>query len=235
MLEKEFEALNQLNWGTDRKPLNPIDDAVIAAHGDAKASKELEDQFIAALKSGKLNRDGVDFVCRKLMIIGTAAAVPALAELLPSKENSHMARFALERIPAAEAAKALRDSLSKVESPQKIGVISSLGQRRDKDSASALAGLVNDADSGVARAAALALGEIKTAEAAKALTGAKAKDGPAMLAAADANLTCAEWLLANGNKAEALAIYKTLTGEALPKHIRLAGTRGMLACAGKKD
>ncbi len=34
------------------------------------------------------------------MVIGTAESVPALAALLPDKDLSHMARYALERIPA---------------------------------------------------------------------------------------------------------------------------------------
>ena len=34
--------------------------------------------------------------------------------------------------------------------------------------------------------------------------------------------------------AQALAIYKGLAGADQPKHVRLAATRGMLACAGKK-
>ena len=59
------------------------------------------------------SRAAKDFVCRKLAIIGTAESVPALAALLPDKDLSHMARYALERIPAPEAAKALREALAK--------------------------------------------------------------------------------------------------------------------------
>jgi hypothetical protein len=54
------------------------------------------------------------------------------------------------------------------------------------------------------------------------------------LAAADACLTCAERLLADGKKLEALAIYKALVGSDQPKHVRVAATRGLLAATGKK-
>ena len=46
----------------------------------------------------------------------------------------------------------------------------------------------------------------------------------------DASLACAEALLADGKKAEALAIYKGFASDDQPKHVRLAATRGMLAC-----
>src|SRR5271154_1820334 len=130
MLDDAFEALTKYDWGTDRAPLAPIEEAVAAAHDDAAARKNLEVLMIAALKSD-ISRDAKDYVCRKLTIVGTAASVPTLAELLADENHSHMARFALERMPAPEAAEALRDALPKVSGNVKIGVISSIGVRRD--------------------------------------------------------------------------------------------------------
>jgi HEAT repeat protein len=232
MLDQAFEALTTYDWGMDPKLLEPIDRAVISE--EAKAGrKELETRLAAALK-GDSTRDARDYVCRKLMIIGTAASVPALAELLPKKEDSHMARFALERIPGPEAAQALRDALPKVDGELKVGVISSLGARRDAESVSSLAKLLGDADAKVARAAAYALGTIRDAAAAKALADAKGASADVKQAVTDASLACAEGLLHAGKRAEATAIYKRFTGEDQPKHVRLAATRGMLAVAGSR-
>jgi hypothetical protein len=41
--------------------------------------------------------------------------------------------------------------------------------------------------------------------------------------------------LADGQKAEAVAIYKSLLAADPPQHVRLAVTRGMLVAAGKGD
>ena len=169
-------ALKTYDWGTDRNLLKPIDDAVIAAHGDAAARKELEMRLAAVLKTDA-SRDAKDFVCRKLMVIGTAESVPALADLLGDKDLSHMARYALERMPAPEAAQALRDALPKVSGATKIGVIGSLGARRDAASVPALAALLGDADTDDRLCGRLALGAIGTAGAAKAL-GNVAKTAP---------------------------------------------------------
>jgi HEAT repeat protein len=227
-LDTAFEALKTYDWGTDRNILNPIDDAVIAAHGNVEASKQLETRLAALLKT-PISRDAKDFVCRKLMVIGTAASAPALAELLPEKDHSHMARYALERISAPEAAAALRDALPKIGGELKVGVIGSLGSRRDVASVPALAALLADPDKAVASAAASALGDIGTPEAADALSNAVKTASPdTSLAFADAGLTCAERLLAEGKKPAAIAIYKLLGGSNQPKHVGLAAKQGLL-------
>lgn len=230
-----FEALKTYDWGADRNLLNPIDDAVVATHGNAAARKDLEKRLLAVLGSGA-SRSAKDFVLRTLRTVGTAESVPALAALLPDKDLSHMARYALERIEGPEAAAAMRDALGKLGGALKAGAVGSLGVRRDAASVPALAGLLGDGDAAVANAATHSLGLIGTPEAGKALAGFAAKAPEGMkTAAADACLTCAERLLAAGNKTEAIALYKSLSGENQPKHVRLAATRGLLIAAGKQD
>jgi HEAT repeat protein len=231
MLDEAFDALITYDWGDDPKVLKPIDEAVVTTRDNPAARKELETRLIGTLKTD-VSRDAKDYICRKLRVIGTAAAVPALAEMLGQEENSHMARYALERMPAAQAAQALRDAVPKLSNQLKVGVIGSLGSRQDGASVAIIAESLKDADESVARSAALALGAIRTPDAAKALQAASTTSAVVQSAVTDASLACAEALLAAGNKAQALALYKSLAGADRPKHVRLAATRGMLACAG---
>jgi hypothetical protein len=233
MLDKAFEELMKFDWGTDVAALAPIEDAVIASHGKSDDRKQLEHRLIAAL-TGNLTRDAKDYVCRKLAVVGSAAAVPVLADLLVKNENSHMARFALERIPAPEAADALRSALSRINGSLKIGVISSLGSRRDAAATSALRGMLNSSDSATARAAALALGAIGNAEAAAALQAASKAAGGNAMTIIDGLLQCAESLLADQKLPEASSIYKSLNEPRQPRLVRLAATRGLLACAARQ-
>ena len=214
--------------------MQPIDEAVVTTHGDAAARKDLETRLAAVLASS-VSRDAKDYVCRKLMVVGTAASVPALAALLADKDHSHMARFALERIPAPEAAEALRDALPKVANGLKIGIIGSLGCARRRGQRESAGGARWRQRRGGFCAAALALGDIRTGEAANAVASAKPSHDDANAAVTDARLACAEALLSAGKKAEALALYRSLAGENQPKHVRLAATRGLLATAGKKE
>ena len=232
-IDQAFEALKKFDWGADHSTLKPIDEAVVATHNDKSARAELEKKLVAALE-GSLNRAGKDFVCRVLTVIGGAASVPALSKLLAQPDDAHLARYALERIPGAEARQALLDSLTKSKGPQLLGVIGSLGSRLEPESVAALTGLLANADEKVSLAAAAALGAIRNAEAEKALVGAKPASDAAKMAVIDARLACAEGLLAHGKTAEALTIYKSLTGDDVPKHVKLGATRGILACACKK-
>lgn len=232
MLDQAFEALNTYDWGKDRTALNPIDQAVVDTHGDATARKELEIRLAAVLRTD-VSRAAKDFVCRKLRVVGSAASVPPLAELLPQKDHSHMARYALERIPAPEAARAMRDALQKISDVLKIGVIGSLGVRQDSASVPALGAFVADENPALARSAADALGAIRSPAAAQALATAKPQQAAVKDAVANASLSCAETLLASGNKAEAQVIYTSLSGGGQPKRVRVAATRGLLACVGK--
>lgn len=229
MLETAFEALKNYDWGTDLALLAPIEDAVVASHGKPDAVKDLENRLLAALQ-GELSRDAQDYVCRKLATIGSAAAVPVLARLLVKKENSHMARYALERITAPEAGAALRDALGKVSGDLKIGVIGSLGSRRDTAAIESLGRLISDSDAAVARSATMALGTIGTAAAAAVLQAALGSKGQRS-DVTDALLNCAETLLASNNLVDANAIYKSLANDSQSRLVRLAATRGLLACA----
>ena len=232
-LDAPFTALQAFDWGADAAPLQAIDAAVVAAHGETALRADLEKRLSAVLAAGS-SRAAKEYACRKLSMIGTAASVPALAALLGDKDNSHMARFALERINGPEAADALRAALGKVEGDLRIGMISSLAGRRDAASVPLLAALVAG-DSPIAVAAARGLGLIASPEAAAALAAAKAT-GPAADAVVDARLACADALLASGDRKAAKAIYEAISaavGDAPKTHreraLKMAVTNGLFS------
>ena len=233
-VDKALDVLKTYDWGADRNQLKPIDDAVAASHGDADAQKALAGRLAAVLGTDA-TQAAKDYVCRKLSLIGAADSVPALASLLPDEKLSHMARYALERMPCDEALAAMRAALDTTKGRTKVGVINSLGVRGDTASTAAMVSLLADGDAEIAGAAAAALGGIGTADAAKAL-GAYQADAPEGLkpVAVDAYLACAEKLLAAGDKTQAMLIYKALAKPDQPKHVRVAAMRGLLAATGKK-
>jgi HEAT repeat protein len=233
-VDRALETLKTYDWGADRNALNPIDRAIIATHGDAAARKALEKSLVDALASG-ISRSAQDYVCRKLRVIGTARSVEALAALLADEKTSHIARYALERIPDEKAAKAMRDALPKVSSKLKPGMIGSLGTRRDGKSVKAFSKLLGDSDIQVARAAAQSLGLIGTSAAARELSKfAKKASANMKMPVADACMVCAEQLLAGGKKSEAVALYEELKGDDQPTHVKAAAMKGILTAATKK-
>jgi HEAT repeat protein len=228
-LDAAFRGLAAYEWGGDRAALDRIEQAVAAAHGDAAAERRIEARLDAVLASDS-TRAAKDFVCRELVQIGSAQSVPALAALLPDPDLSHMGRYALERMPCPEAAKALRDALPSAPPAQRVGIINSLGMRGDAEAVPILVPLLGAGDAAQESASAAALGRIATPQAAAALVRFRAEAPPALRAdATDACLDAADRLLAAGQAATAAGIYELLESSAEPEHVRLAAFRGMVA------
>ena len=99
--------------------------------------------------------------CQRLAVIGDKAAVPALAALLADPQLAHYARFGLEPNPDPSVDEALRRHLKKLKGRRLVGVINSIGQRRDRKAVKALETLQKDADPEVAAAAAAAVEKIR--------------------------------------------------------------------------
>jgi len=233
-LDKAFETLKTYDWGDDPQTLKPIDQAIIATHGDAAARKALEKRLLDVLTGG-ISRSAQDYVCRRLRIVGTRQSTEALAALLPAESTSHIARYALERIPDEKAVEVMRDSLPKVSSKLKPGIIGSLGKRRDEKSIPAISKLLGDSDIQVAKAAAESLAMIGTPAAANELSKF-AKKAPAnmKIPVADACLMCAEQFLASGKKSEAVDMYNELKGDDQPSQVKAAAMKGIITAATKK-
>lgn len=121
------------------------------------------------------------WLLRQLELIGDVEAVPALAAALADSDTEirETARRALERNPSAEAGKALREALAKGgEAAWRIGLVNSLGQRKDAAAVAAIAAALKDA--AVARPAAKALAAIASADALAALQSAYDGKDPAL-------------------------------------------------------
>jgi HEAT repeat protein len=199
---------------------------LVAAAAQAAAQ---EARLIAVLKSDATQKEKVD-ACRELARVATKEAVPTLAGLLGDEKLSHMARYALETIPDPSVDDALRDAMGKLKGRPLVGVIGSLGVRRDAKAVDAMAKLLADPDAEVAQAAARALGKIGTAEAAKAIEGALAgTSGTKQFDFCDGLFRCAEALAAEGQRPQAQAIYDRLRSlPQAPQQVRAGSLRGAI-------
>lgn len=232
-LDAAFTALREYDSGSSRSALLPIDDAVRAALAKPETRPALERRLVAALQQGG-SAVAREYLCSKLAWIGSAVSVPALAALLGEKPVvATAARNALEAIPGPEANRALRAQLPKLAGMPKVGVLQSLGVRRDEESLKVAANLLASPDQSIVSAALATLGEIGSPRSAKALRDCQPKlAAPLRLAWADACLVCAERLLAAGRREDARAIYGSLARGRHPAHVQLAAQRGLTAARG---
>jgi HEAT repeat protein len=171
--------------------------------------------------------------CKRLAVWGTQEAVPAIAPLLADEQLSSWARIALEAIPGQASDAALRDAMGKVQGRLLVGVINSIGVRRDAQAVTGLAAKLKDADADVASAAAVALGCIGGDEAAGMLLPTLADASAAVRpAVAEGCIRCAEKYLAQGNSAQAKKLYDAVCTADVPKQRILDATRGAILARG---
>lgn len=167
--------------------------------------------------------------CMRLGELGAREAVPALAALLGDERMSMYARYGLEPIADPAADDALRAALTRLKGNLLLGAVGSIGKRRDAKAIPALVRMMNGADPELARAAAAALGSIGGEAAAKELLAALNKAaGLTKMAVADGALVCAERLLAEGKRDQALSLYASLTAPGVPKAARLGAMQGII-------
>lgn len=227
-LEQSFELLKEFTPGADSTALIPIERAVMEVHGNETARAALEQRLLAYL-GGSYSSLTRSVVCRHLALIGSAASVAAVMPLVLDEELSVHARNVLERVPGPESEKALRDALGQASGRTRIGVINSVAVRRDAASTPALIRILGE-DPESAAAAAKALGEIGTPEAAKALAAARGKGpAPVQQAVVDGTLICVDRLVAAGQRSLAVTLLEPLTETSQPEHVRQAARRMLSA------
>lgn len=173
--------------------------------------------------------------CRHLRIIGSEKSVPVLEKKLLKKETTDMARYALEKIPAISAEKALLNALSKTRGDIRLGIISSLGQRKVADAVFSLGRLIHGSDTEAALAAVIALGWIATPEAVEILAETLSKSiGNIKAQTASSLLKCAEKFQLQEQQKKAVEIYDALLSVDIPASLRRAAGRGRISTAGAK-
>jgi HEAT repeat protein len=237
-----------LTWCSLAVLMLPIFASVKAAPPAAAAPDPVK-PFVTILQSPAASRKEKADACRELARIGTKEAVAPLAALLPDYDLSHMARYGLETIPDPAVDQALRDAAGRLRGRVLIGVIGSIGVRRDPKAVGLLARYLRSPNVEVAQAAARALGKIGTPQAARVIEEA-IPVGPAANPAAnplpghghqlavpntweavrvafcEGLICCAEAEVAKGERQQAIILYDRVLGWDVPHQVRTAALRG---------
>jgi HEAT repeat protein len=150
--------------------------------------------------------------------------------MLNDAKTADIARYALERIPAPAAERALLKALPKSSGNTKVGIISSLGQKRSAPAVPELRSLIKDSDNKIAHAAVAALANIADAQAMSALADARmGSTGPLHDRVTDAYLACADQFVRQGNKSKAETVYREVYGSDEATRLRYAALRGLVS------
>jgi HEAT repeat protein len=182
-------------------------------------------ELVAMLKDPKSTVFQKAIACKKLSIVGGKDAIAPMAALLTDPQLACYARFGMEPNPDPSVDDAFRAALPKLTGNLQIGVINSIGFRKDTKAVDALAKLIDSSDVEIGRAAAASLGMIGGEQATRTLQTVLARpQSPVFPVAARAMLLCAEGAIA-ANRTRGIQLYRELSGTTMPKPVRLAALR----------
>jgi len=226
-IETLFAASATYEYGQSREPLVNLNEYLRFSAVSPKLQQQNEKRLLQILTS-RATRPGKQFICEQLSLWGSKPSAPVLKKMLYDSTTAEMARFALERLADPAAGQVLREALIKSSGNMRLGIINTLGQRRDIQSVAPLGKFVTAADPLTAAAAIKALGKIGGEEAAPILARIQNQtSGELQALAGDAYLNCADQFLTQGNKEKAAEIYAQLNLPQFTAPIRYAAMRGM--------
>ena len=198
-----YQAIVTREFGTASEELTAVEKEISKAAPEQ--FPQIEAKLIAVLEAPGATVPGKQFACQMLRIVGSGKCVPAVARLLTDEKLSHVARQVFLGMVDPAAEEALRKALGHTQGNLRIGIINTIGDRKDRASLKAVSALVTGQDEATARAALNAIGKISGAPAAEALDEAKVPD--ALKAVwGDAYLRCASSV----EPARAEKMYRTL-------------------------
>ena len=161
--------------------------------------------------------------CDLLGRIGTAKAVPALAELLADEKLHDYARDGLERIADPAAGKALLDAAGTLEGNLRVGVITTLGDRGDAEAIPALSKIAKEGKGHDSGAALASLAQIASDDSVAAILDVLANgEAKAKAAAARAALLAAQKMEKSGSEEGAKKLREAVAGADVPDYLKAA-------------
>jgi HEAT repeat protein len=227
-MERVMAAAATTESGQSYEPFRQIEDWVRLAVAQPEWRPQLEAELVKLL-GPEAAIEARRFACKQLGIMGSASALPALAELLPSPATAEFACLALTTYPRGKADEVLRAALLSAHEGARIQIINTLGDRQDEKSVPLLVPMAWGPDQELAEAAIASLGKIGDAQARTALAALRERGARTLQPVVwEATLRCADQLATRGDKAAAVALYKQLVPMKQPASVRRGAFAALL-------
>ena len=213
--------------------MQALSEIVAKAQSSPAETRAIEQKFIAFLKSDA-TPGGKDFICKQLSIMGIGGVRSRAGRGPWRSEDRGIGALRPGADPrSGRGPRACARAWPRPKDRTRIGIINTLGVRRDAASVAALRPLALGTDPADASAALYALAKIADPAAVAVLSEAQGKTKGAVHAdAAEAYLQAANRLTERGSAASALPIYKTLYATRDPGTVQAAALRGLAHAGG---
>lgn len=240
VLDAWLPAMNSENMGERQRPEQAWQELCWKAGAPGSEARRLAvcKAMVARIAKPETGKWARVWFLKQLEHVGRAECVDAAGALLADKDElvRESARRALQRNPAPEATAKLLAALQAADDPKwRAALLNAIADRCDAAALKPLLKFAADNDDGVRSAAVLALAKIGDGAAAEAIAAAMGKGSEkARMVATDAYVLLAEKLVAKGEKAAALAIYRRLLDAQQP-HVRCAAVIGLGRAGGTRE
>jgi len=166
-----WDDLARYEYGDESKAGEAVEQVLLDT--PVKEYEGVEEGLIRVVADKGATQTGKAIACRMLQQVGSEACIPAVSALLGDKVLSHYARLVLERLKSPKADAAMRDALDGAPDAVAVGLLGSLGERRDAEAVPLATRRARSSSPDVAAAGIEALGKIGGSDAAKALRDLK--------------------------------------------------------------
>ena len=220
-MDQAIDRLKVYQFGQDTEMLNYLHDIAIESFFDPSQRQQLNVSLSGILADEKTSYAAKQYACRILSLTASTNEIQPLAKCLLDPKMSHMALYALTHIKDPSVDQVLMEMMNNVDDNVKLGIITTLGNRKCESSIGKLSTLLSSDHHQIASEATKSLGKIGTVTASEAIKAALAEKKNNISILEDAYLSCADHLLVNEDKANAGEIYRQMY-----KSAQLSTTRG---------
>ncbi|MEZ0265264.1 MAG: hypothetical protein ACAI43_11090, partial [Phycisphaerae bacterium] len=201
--------------------------------GDPKLRAHLEEKLVGLLEADATTYEGRVRACQALWVVGGERALGVLERMLADERDSHLACYAIGRLPSAHAGQALARGLGLAKGRAAVNILNTLGSRAEAGQVDAIAKRVRDPDEAVVDAALAALAKIGTQAAYGPIVQVRAgMKGDARRRADLALMEWAERATAMGNVDSARKLYAVLMRPENDALVRRGAVAGLVALPG---
>ena len=173
-MDASFATLKTYRAGQDNSALFVLESFANRVSNDPAQRAAVAERFAAVVSDPQTSDDAKLFAVKQLKLVAGDAQVPLLAKLLDNSKTTDLARRALQTLPGQRATDALLAALDRLQGVPLVGVVNSLGARREAAAVPKLTPLLSNPDPIVITATLRALASIGTTDAAKSLATFKA-------------------------------------------------------------
>lgn len=234
-LDRAFSQLKAYGPGDSNAPLKTVEKYVDEATGRYKIRVDAEKRLVDVLKADGASAAAKTFAGNQLYRLCDEDTIPAFRDLLRRSDTWDIARKGLEDINHPKAQQALLEALDEAKDKKAIGIMETLGNRRDPSAVNALRRWAKAGNIPETEAALTALSKIPGPEAMEALDWCRVNLTRQMRpAATEAYLQCGWTSMEHGHKDTAIEIFDVLLIDFEPVEIKAEALRGMIRTLGEE-